>query len=133
MLKPILTVVFVLISLLSFAQSDSKPIETALPQTINPVPYRLFPTKNIYTFIKLDTRNGRMWQVQYSTREDGSRFTTSLSLEPLVSVVKEVKDRFTLQATTNIYTFILLDQIDGRTWQVQWSSEPKERLVLPIE
>lgn len=133
MIKFILTVVLAFASLLSFAQSDTKTNDASVPQTLNPVPFRLFPTRNIYTFIKLDTRNGRMWQVQFSTKEDGSRFTTSLSLEPLVSVEKEVKDRFTLQATTNIYTFILLDQIDGRTWQVQWSGERKERLVLPIE
>ena len=28
------------------------------------VPYRLFATTNVYTFIKLDTRDGRLWQVQ---------------------------------------------------------------------
>lgn len=30
-------------------------------------------------------------------------------------------------------TFILLDQINGRTWQVQWSLEPEKRIVIPIE
>lgn len=129
--KFVLTVVFVLTSLLSFAQTDTKIADVPVPQTIIPVPYRLFPTRNIYTFIKLDTRNGRMWQVQYDTKGE-SRFTTSLSLNPLVSADKEANDRFTLHATQNIYNFILLDQLDGRTWQVQWSTEPKERLVLPI-
>ena len=33
----------------------------------------------------------------------------------------------------NIYNFILLDQIDGRVWQVQWSFKANERFVIPIE
>jgi len=28
--------------------------------------------------------------------------------------------RFTLIPTENIWTFILPDQVDGRTWYVQW-------------
>lgn len=47
---------------------------TSCKQTKLPIPkqeikenvvYKLFPTENLWTFIKLDTRNGRMWQVQY--------------------------------------------------------------------
>lgn len=34
--------------------------------------------------------------------------------------------RFTLYPTQNRYNFILLDQTDGRTWQVQWSTKPEE-------
>ena len=32
--------------------------------------FQLFPTTNMWTFIKLDTRNGRMWQVQYDIQGD---------------------------------------------------------------
>ena len=32
--------------------------------------FQLFPTTNMWTFIKLDTRNGRMWQVQWSIDVD---------------------------------------------------------------
>ena len=46
---------------------------------------------------------------------------------------QEVNDRFTLYPTQNIYTFILLDQIEGKTWQVQWSSDRENRAILPIE
>jgi len=35
------------------------------------VRHRLFATKNMYTFIKLDTRNGLMWQVQWSSVKSG--------------------------------------------------------------
>lgn len=92
--------------------------------------YQLFPTHNMYTFIKLDTRNGQMWQVQWST-ESKSRFETILSDFSLVNKEQEMNGRFFLYSTTNIYNFILLDKVDGRTWQVQWGSE-KERAVLRI-
>lgn len=93
--------------------------------------YRLFPTQNTYTFIKLDTRNGRMWQVQWYT-ESKSRFTTALSEISLVNKEEEKNGRFTLYPTTNMYNFILLDQIEGKTWQVQWNNEEKDRMVIPI-
>jgi hypothetical protein len=92
--------------------------------------YQLFPTQNMYTFIKLDTRNGQMWQVQWST-ESKSRFETTLSKVALANKDEEMDGRFFLYPTTNIYNFILLDKIDGRTWQVQWGKE-EDRGVMRI-
>jgi hypothetical protein len=63
--------------------------------------YRLFPTQNMWTFIKLNTRNGQMWQVQYDVQED-NRGVTYLNLLPLVPKEKEVDGRFTLYSTENI-------------------------------
>ncbi len=98
---------------------------------INSIIYRLFPTQNIRIFIKLNTRNGQMWLIQFDV-EDDNRLETYLNLLPLVAENKEVNNRFTLYSTQNFWTFILLDQIDGRTWQVQWSFEPENRFVIPI-
>lgn len=118
-------------------KSDSSSIEKKLNENVslqnNDVAiYRLFPTKNIWTFIKLNTRNGRMWQVQYDI-EGSNRLETHLNLVPLVPTDKEVNGRFFLYSTENIYNFILLDQIDGKMWQVQWSIEPENRIIIPIE
>lgn len=116
----------------SYAQSDKKPADKPVGQVLMPVAFRLYPTQNIWTFIKLDTRNGLMWQVQFSMNSE-NRFETFLNLNTLVSKDKEVNDRFTLIATQNIYNFILLDQIEGKTWQVQWSADPEKRGVVPIQ
>jgi hypothetical protein len=132
MKRTILYLIFTLITFLSFAQTDKKPIGSSGEQTIVAVPFKLFPTQNIWNFIKLDTRNGKMWQVQFNM-EIEKRFETYLNSISLVSEEKEVNNRFTLYPTQNIYTFILLDQIDGKTWQVQWSLEPEKRIVIPIE
>ncbi|WP_316832801.1 hypothetical protein [Pedobacter aquatilis] len=84
----------------------------------------------MYTFIKLNTRNGQMWQVQWGL-EDKYRFENTLSDVVRVSKEEEKNGRFFLYPTTNIYNFVLLDQISGRTWQVQWGKEDS-RAVIPI-
>jgi len=132
MKKIILYLILTLSTFSSFAQTGIIPNDNVTVQNINPVPYRLYPTQNIWTFIKLNTRNGQMWQLQYSMKSV-DRLVTFLNLEPLVSKEKEVNDRFTLYPTQNIYTFILLDQLDGKTWQVQWSIDPEYRVIIPIE
>ena len=132
MKRIILYLIFTVVTLSLSGQTDKKPIDNSTEQTIITVPYRIFPTQNMWTFIKLDTRNGKMWQVQYSMKSEG-RFVTYLNLIALVTKEEEVNNRFTLYPTQNIYTFILLDQIEGKTWQVQWSSDPENRAVMPIE
>lgn len=93
--------------------------------------YRLYKTKNMYNFIKLDTRTGQMEMVQWSV--DGNKMTYNLSNEKLVySIEEEIPGRFTLYATTNIYQFLLLDQIDGRIWQVQWHVDSYNRWIERI-
>ncbi|WP_159746046.1 hypothetical protein [Chryseobacterium sp. 8AT] len=131
-MKKLIISIFILIAHISFAQNTNQsqpPIQNI--STDNNVVYRLFSTLNMYTFIKLDTRNGQMWQVQWDTKSN--QFETPLSLVYLVSEEDEKNGRFFLYPTTNIYNFILVDQIDGRVWQVQWSLEAKNRMVVPIK
>lgn len=116
-----------LASVTAFSQNEV-PIQNI--STDSNVAYRLFSTRNVYMFIKLDTRNGQMWQVQWST-ESKSRFETILSDISQVNKDEEQNGRFFLYPTTNIYNLILLDQIDGRTWQVQWGKE-EDRAVIRI-
>ena len=132
MTKILLSFLISLTTTFSFAQTDKKQNEIATGQTANSVSFRLFSTQNMWTFIKLNTRNGQMWQVQYSMERE-SRFVKNLNSETLVSKEKEVNDRFTLYPTQNMFTFILLDQLEGKTWQVQWSTDPLNRVVIPIE
>ena len=118
-----------MVSFTTFAQSASEAPNQII-STDSAVVYRLFSTRNMYTFIKLNTRNGQMWQVQWGTDSE-YRFETILSDISQVNKDEEKNGRFFLYPTTNIYNFILLDQIDGRTWQVQWGKKG-ERMVLRI-
>lgn len=96
--------------------------------------YQLFKTQNMWTFLKLDTMTGQIWQVQFSVKGGDYRFETALDTSPRISEYfdEPICGRFTLYATDNMYNFIMLDQIDGRCWQVQWSSEPENRGVIRI-
>ena len=93
--------------------------------------FQLFPTQNMWNFIKLNTQTGEMWQVQYSINDDNNRVSVTLNNRVLVeSNDKKVNGRFTLYPTQNMYTFLLLDNIDGRVWQVQWSTEDGNRGIV---
>ena len=87
--------------------------------------YEIYPTQNMWTFLKLDTRNGLINIVQYSVKGDEYRFETVLNPNVLVDVGNERQGRFILQSTQNLYNFILMDTINGNVWQVQWGTEPK--------
>lgn len=93
--------------------------------------YKLYPTKNMWTFLELNTATGQIWIVQWST-ETEKRFKYVLDDNERVNKDEAISGRFSLQSTENIYNFILLDNISGQCWQVQWSFEENERIVFPI-
>lgn len=94
------------------------------------LPFKLYPTNNMWTFIKLDTRNGKMWQVQFSVNGDDYRFEIPLNIAALAT--DSINGRFELYSTQNMFNFILLDKIEGATWQVQWSTDSENQAVIPI-
>lgn len=100
--------------------------------------YIIYPTDNLWTFIELDTEFGWLYQVQYSLKGDDYRFKVPISYEDLrvgsrYHADDVISGRFELYKTQNMYNFILLDKIDGRTWQVQWSMEKENRFVRKID
>src|SRR5205809_3275015 len=103
MMKVFLSLTISLMTIHSLAQVENKQPDNSNVQIRNSALFRLFPTQNMWTFIKLNTRNGQMFQVQFNMKSE-SRFVTNLSLESLVSKEKEVNDRFILYSTQNIYT-----------------------------
>ena len=129
-MKKIIIVLFVVLATTNtFAQSTSQPPIQNI-STDSTVVYRLFATNNTFNFIKLNTRNGQMWQVQWSLKDN--RFETTLSDISLVTKDEERNGRFFLYPTTNTFNFILLDQIDGRVWQVQWNFDAEKKMVARI-
>ena len=130
----ILTLTFILITTASFSQSQTNKANTILAkdESENTV-YKLYPTKNNWTFIKLDTRNGKMWQEHFTVSEDGIQTEVILNPVSLVFKEKEINGRFNLYATENMYNFLLIDQIDGDVFQVQWSMDAKNRIIVPIK
>jgi hypothetical protein len=103
--------------------------DTRSEPTQNPdAPYRLFNTTNIYTLLRLDTRDGRIWQVQWGDKDH----RLIAPLNPVSLTAGGKAGRFTLYPTSNIHTFILLDQETGDAWHVQWGTAA-DRFILPIK
>lgn len=124
---------FLLLIMTSISTRAQNTLEVPIQNisTDSNVVYRLFATRNMYNFIKLNTRNGQLWQVQWGT-ESKFQYQSTLSDIPLVDKNEEANGRFFLYPTPNRYNFMLLDQINGRVWLVQWSLEEKERMVSRI-
>lgn len=94
--------------------------------------YTLYPTQNTWTFLKLDTETGEIHHVQYGM-EPKERFEYVLSEVDLTKLrgKKREKGRYKLYPTQNRWTFILLDTLDGATFQVQWG-EPCGVWFIPL-
>jgi hypothetical protein len=90
--------------------------------------YRAFQTKNVWTFLRLDTRTGLVWQIQYGDHPA----TLPVNSLPLVNKQGSRAGRFMLCPTRNLFNFLLLDQDDGRMWSAQWSLEDKSRFIAPL-
>ena len=129
-MKKIILLLFVLVAMAVKAQTSNDNKVYFSPDTN--VTYRLFKTQNMHIFIKLNTCNGTMKLVQFSTSSARDMMQTDLSDIELARGEEAKNGRFYLYPTDNFYTFLLLDQIDGRVWQVQWSTDPDNRGILRI-
>lgn len=110
-------------------QEKSKAAEEKVAQEA--LIYELFETHNVWTFIKLDTRNGKMTQVHYALDSESYRGEVELNTKSLIKGEGK-PGRFTLYPTQNMFNFILLDKVSGSTYQVQWSMKEDTRMVAPI-
>lgn len=94
--------------------------------------YKLYPTENIYTLLKLDTKTGKIWQVQWSL-ESENEGTWIINSDDLTSWSGGYgSNSFELYPTQNMYQFILIDKTDGRMWHVQWGIGDKKRWIRRI-
>ena len=93
--------------------------------------YELYRTDNMWTFLKLETSTGKIWQVQYAVG-DRDAFQVVLNDISLAFDGMETAGRFKLHPTDNMYNFLLLDTQTGNVWQAQWSQNPANRGVIPI-
>ncbi len=133
MKKYIIIVTSLLMTISLFAQIQTENYQNGLNQRIENCirTYRLFPTINVQYFIKLNTRTGQMWQIEFDEKETNQSEIPLNSLS-LVEKQKEVDNRFTLYPTENPWTFLLLDQMNGKIWQAQWDMKPKKTEILAL-
>ena len=94
--------------------------------------YKLYQTENIYTLLQLDTKTGKIEQVQWSLDSD-KEGTMTINNDDLSWGYGYGSGSFELYPTQNMYQFILIDKTDGRKWHVQWgTSGDKSRWIRRI-
>lgn len=93
--------------------------------------YKLYRTENIYTLLELDTKTGKIKQVQWSLKssEEG---TFTINGDDLNFGVGHGSGTYELYPTGNMYQFILLDKTNGRKWHVQWGLGDSNRWIRRI-
>ena len=130
-MKKLLILPLFLITIFSSAQSINTNELVRVSNYQSPVPskFRLYPTHNVSIFLRLNTSTGFIDLIQYSTKDIAA---TIVKLSEFSLVLDGPVDRFTLYPTTNIWTFLLLDQVEGIPYQVQWSTDPEKRFVNRI-
>lgn len=91
--------------------------------------FKLYPTENVYTFLRLDTATGRVAQVQWSmdSENEGSIIINDEDLSLGLG-----SGTFELYPTKNLFQFILLDKVTGRQWHIQWGMETTKRWIRRI-
>lgn len=104
------------------ADSINKLLLDGIYRNIDKPRYKMYQTENVYNLLKLDTRRGKVWQVQYRMGDSESQ-VVSLNYIGIVPEDDGWDGRFELYPTKNMYTFIMLDTGTGDTYQVQWSTK----------
>ena len=79
------------------------------------------------------------WEEEYNSKPDSIVSAKDKAYYKPYNLVKTIKrryvaqnGRFKLYPTGNMYNFIMVDVIEGRTWQIQWSVKEDKRLVFRI-
>ena len=95
--------------------------------------YKLYPTENIYTFLRLNTSNGKIDQVQWNLDKDKEFITILNDVDLTYGIsIGNHNGRFELYPTQNMYQFLLLDKTFGSLWHVQWGLDSKKRWIVQI-
>ena len=86
MTRFVIPLIFIFLAPTTYAQTTTNADSGKQRKESNQIGvYELYPTKNYWTFIKLDTRNGKMWQVQFSIEDNKNSGELIINDTPLVS------------------------------------------------
>ena len=76
------------------------------------------------------------WEENYNSKPESivsaedKEYWKPYTLEQRIGISDIAQNgRFKLYPTGNMYNFVMVDVIDGRTWQVQWNIDDDKRIV----
>ena len=117
---------------LKTADSLNKQYLDVIFNNIDKPRYKIYQTENTYNLLKLDSRTGRVWQVQYRMKNVEAS-VVSVNFIGIVFESEGWDGRFELYPTKNMYTFIMIDTGTGDTYQVQWGMSYDYRFVEKLK
>jgi len=95
--------------------------------------YKIYPTATESHFLKLNTRDGRVWVEQVLPSSKKQPVCQVLVNKEVVTLGGEqIVGRFELTPTSNPYVFVLLDTASGCVWYGQWSEKREESGLMEI-
>lgn len=83
--------------------------------------FKFYQTDNIHNQLRLNTKTGEVYQIQ----ADGQKFLVHVEETP----TNEKVNRYMLEKTKNMWTYILLDKFTGKLWQCQYSVQGLEYIT----
>lgn len=83
--------------------------------------FQMFSTQNMWTFILLDSYDGRLWQVQYSTHDWDELLCIPINKYKLLS--NNEKCTFSIQSLISMFQYYLINDNTGDMWKFQWSTK----------
>lgn len=83
--------------------------------------FRLYETQNMWNFILLDTYDGRLWQVQYSTKDFENLLCVPINPYELLEYNEE--SIFSIEPMTSMFQYYLINNSNGDMWKFQWSTK----------
>ena len=85
--------------------------------------YSLHKTKNFWTFILVDEFFGKLYQIQFSNKDDIPRKFWVINPNSLSTT--ETK-KFSIIPQKSIFKYSLINTEDGEIWEFQWSMKDDE-------
>ena len=93
--------------------------------------YKIYQTENIHILLKIDTRIGRVYMIQYASK-DPLAVEIPIGPYPHGRVNWGWNGRFELYPTKDMYNFIMIDSYWGEIYRVQWGPKASDRFVQRI-
>lgn len=92
--------------------------------------FQMFATQNIWNFIMLDSYSGRIWQVQYGSKD--LKELMCIPINKIDLVESGERSTFSIQPMTSMYQYYLINDETGAMWKFQWSTKGDDyRWIIP--
>ena len=85
--------------------------------------YSLHKTKNFWTFILVDEFFGKLYQIQFSNKDDIPRKFWVINPNSLSTTEN---NKFSIIPQKSIFKYSLINSEDGEIWEFQWSMKDDE-------